>query len=122
MNDTIETIEDKQDKGFTLIELLIVIVILGILATVTVFAVAGITDRGQESACDADLKTFEVATEAYFAEVGSYPADQAALVTRGLVRSESNNVSIDGDGGVTLTGDDCVADVEEEEEEEEGEE
>ena len=37
----------KNDEGFTLIELLIVIVILGILATVVVFAVGGITDRGQ---------------------------------------------------------------------------
>ena len=37
--------ENKQDKGFTLVELLIVIVILGILATVTVFAVRGITDQ-----------------------------------------------------------------------------
>ena len=46
--------ENKQDKGFTLVELLIVIVILGILATVTVFAVRGITDRGQENACDVD--------------------------------------------------------------------
>ncbi len=43
--------ENKQDKGFTLVELLIVIVILGILATVTVFAVRGITDKGQENAC-----------------------------------------------------------------------
>ena len=40
--------ENKQDKGFTLVELLIVIVILGILATVTVFAVRGITDQGQD--------------------------------------------------------------------------
>ena len=51
----------KQDEGFTLIELLIVIVILGILATVVVFAVGGITDQGQESACEAELKTVEVA-------------------------------------------------------------
>ena len=49
--------ENKQDKGFTLVELLIVIVILGILATVTVFAVRGITDQGQTSACAADQKT-----------------------------------------------------------------
>ena len=49
--------DNKQDKGFTLVELLIVIVILGILATVTVFAVRGITDQGQTSACDADQKT-----------------------------------------------------------------
>ena len=45
---------EKQDKGFTLVELLIVIVILGILATVTVFAVRGITNQGQTSACAAD--------------------------------------------------------------------
>ena len=43
--------ENKKDKGFTLVELLIVIVILGILATITVFAVRGITDQGQTSAC-----------------------------------------------------------------------
>ncbi len=60
----------KQDKGFTLVELLIVIVILGILATVTVFAVRGITDQGQESACEADLKTVQTATESFFAAYG----------------------------------------------------
>ena len=58
----------KNDEGFTLIELLIVIVILGILATVVVFAVGGITNRGKQSACDADRSTLEVAIEAYNAE------------------------------------------------------
>ena len=64
----------KNDEGFTLIELLIVIVILGILATVVVFAVGGITNRGKESACDADRNTLEVAIEAYNAQEGDYPA------------------------------------------------
>jgi prepilin-type N-terminal cleavage/methylation domain-containing protein len=62
--------ENKQDQGFTLVELLIVIVILGILATVTVFAVRGITDQGQDSACAADQKTMETALESYFAQKG----------------------------------------------------
>jgi prepilin-type N-terminal cleavage/methylation domain-containing protein len=59
--------DNKQDKGFTLVELLIVIVILGILATVTVFAVRGITDRGQENACDVDQRTLDTSIEAFYA-------------------------------------------------------
>ena len=60
--------ENKQDKGFTLVELLIVIVILGILATVTVFAVRGITDKGQDNACDVEARTLETAIEAFYAQ------------------------------------------------------
>ena len=67
----IDSGERKQDKGFTLVELLIVIVILGILATVTVFAVRGITDKGQTSACNTDKATLQTAVESYFAQYGS---------------------------------------------------
>ena len=63
------------EGGFTLIELMIVIVILGILAAIVVFAVGGITDRGETSACKANVKTTEVAVEAYYAKVGSYATD-----------------------------------------------
>jgi len=59
--------KNNQDKGFTLIELLIVIVILGILATVTVFAVRGITDTGQENACAVEARTLDTAIEAFYA-------------------------------------------------------
>jgi prepilin-type N-terminal cleavage/methylation domain-containing protein len=82
MESQIEEVQSKQkDKGFTLVELLIVIVILGILATVTVFAVRGITDKGQTSACEADNKTMAVAAEAYFANFGgtSIPVTGGAL-------------------------------------------
>jgi prepilin-type N-terminal cleavage/methylation domain-containing protein len=64
----------KQDEGFTLIELLIVIVILGILATVVVFAVQGIRDQGDESACDTEARSMATALESYYAQTGTYPA------------------------------------------------
>ena len=98
----------KRDNGFTLVELLIVIVILGVLATVTVFAVRGITNQGQTSACAADKKTLEVATESYFAQNSSSTipgADNAArmtaLVNAGLLRSASTKYTVSDTGSLT---------------------
>ena len=63
----------RNESGFTLIELLIVIVILGVLSGIVVFAVGGIQDRGNASACRTDKKTVQVAVEAYYAKNGTYP-------------------------------------------------
>jgi prepilin-type N-terminal cleavage/methylation domain-containing protein len=75
----------RKDKGFTLVELLIVIVILGILATVTVFAVRGITDQGQKSSCDTDKVTLQTAVETFFAQypgmTGKIPTSAVAVNT-----------------------------------------
>lgn len=73
----------RDERGFTLIELLIVIVILGILAGIVLFAVAGITDRGNAAACKSDRKTIEVAVEAYRAKNGSYPPNLDPALTTG---------------------------------------
>jgi general secretion pathway protein G len=98
----------KNDEGFTLIELLIVIVILGILAAVVVFAVGGITDRGEESSCEADLATVEVAVEAYFAQNGIYPPAEADLVTGGFLRDESDLYNVTANtGSITQQGTEC---------------
>ncbi len=94
--------KNDQDKGFTLVELLIVIVILGILATITVFAVRGITDQGQTSACDADQKTLQTAVEAYYAQFGNkVNPTEAALVSAKLLVTESGNYDVTGAGLVT---------------------
>ena len=96
----------KQDEGFTLIELLIVIVILGILATVVVFSVRGITDQGKDNACDTDVRTVEVALESYFAKYGnSSTPTQTQIQAAGLIRDVSTNASIVSADSVVRTGD-----------------
>ena len=93
----------KSDRGFTLVELLIVIVILGILATVTVFAVRGITNQGKTSACKADQKTLQVALEAYYAQYGSATIpSEADLVTAELIREQSGNLIVTSAGLVDI--------------------
>jgi prepilin-type N-terminal cleavage/methylation domain-containing protein len=88
MKQTIKRLKaEKGDEGFTLIELLIVIVILGILAAIVVFAVGGVTDKGKKAACKSDFKTFQVAIEASYAQSNptAYPA-QLADVVPGFMR------------------------------------
>jgi len=63
----------RSEEGFTLIELMIVIVILGVLAGIVIFAVGGITDKGNVAACKSDIKTVDVAVEAFLAKNGAYP-------------------------------------------------
>lgn len=99
----------KNQDGFTLTELLIVVVILGVLAGIVVFAVSGITDRGVRTACVADKKTVQTAVEAYHAQNNTWPADYDDLtdadaqLLREPPSSTKYTVTLGADGVVTAT-------------------
>jgi general secretion pathway protein G len=90
----------KGDEGFTLIELLIVIIILGILAAIVVFGVAKFRDDAKAAACKADVATVNTASQAYYAQKGSYTT-VANLVSGGYLQTTPTTTgSIDGTTGV----------------------
>lgn len=68
------------ESGFTLIELLIVIVVLGILAAVVVFALGGVTGKSAVSACEADGTTIETAIAAFNANNPAVTVTQQDLL------------------------------------------
>ena len=91
------------ESGFTLLELLIVIVILGILAAIVVFAVSGVSDKGQTSACQTDRQSISTAEESFFAAqkpAGSY-TDVPGLVAGGFLHQASTLHSAAASTGVT---------------------
>jgi prepilin-type N-terminal cleavage/methylation domain-containing protein len=106
------------ERGFTLVELLVVIVILGILAAVVVFAVGGITNKGKTSACTIEVRTINTALQANYANTGTYPAagvpptvvqpmldalKTAKLLSTATNSSSTTGASYDGAGNYTAT-------------------
>ncbi len=109
---TLQRLRERREveSGFTLIELLIVIVILGILAAIVVFAVGTSTKDAKTSACQSDVATVQTAVEAYAAQHdGNFPSSVATLTTASnghgpWLRTDPGDVTIGSGGAVTSNG------------------
>ena len=59
--------------GFTIVELLVVIVVIGILASITIVSYRGITQKATAATIQADLANASKQLKIYQATYGSYP-------------------------------------------------
>lgn len=63
----------KRSSGFTIVELLIVIVVIGILATLVIVTFTGIQQKARDSQRQTDVNAMDSHIEAYYAQSGNYP-------------------------------------------------
>jgi general secretion pathway protein G len=80
---------ERGEAGFTLVELMVVIVIIGLLATVVLINVMPAADRANAIKAQADIATLEQAAEMYRLSKLDYPTTGEglqALVAGGFVK------------------------------------
>lgn len=67
--------------GFTLIEILLVVVIIGLLATVVTVSIPRNLEKARRNKAAADIQAISVAVQAYYMDEGKYPGSLEALTT-----------------------------------------
>lgn len=65
--------------GFTLIEILLVVVIIGLLASVAAINVPKNLEKGRVNKAKADIRNIGLAVESYYMDEGRYPGSLDAL-------------------------------------------
>lgn len=78
----------KSQQGFTLIEIMVVVVILGLLATLVIQAVGDRPDQARDVKVKNDIATLESALKLYRLDNFAYPAQEQGL--NALVTNPAN--------------------------------
>jgi general secretion pathway protein G len=77
----------RKNNAFTLIEILVVVILVGIMAAIVIPQFTGAADDARQSAEDMNLQILQKAVDLFQYDNGAWPADLAALVTNGYIRS-----------------------------------
>jgi prepilin-type N-terminal cleavage/methylation domain-containing protein len=87
-------------SGFTLVELLIVIVIIGLLATIAIPKFSSTKEKAYLSAMKSDLRNLAVMQESYVYENNAYTTSPVNFVTSAGVTGPTIAVTTDGWTGI----------------------
>ena len=79
--------------GFTIVELLIVIVVIGILASIVIVAFNGIQQRARYAQHQSDIASVDKAIQLFHADNGSYPTISSAGGNTGSCATCLNNIN-----------------------------
>lgn len=88
-----------RQRGFTLLEIMVVIVILGVLASLTIPSLMGNKDRADRQKAVSDIVTLENALDMYRLDNGRYPTTEQgvrALVNKPQLAPIPRNYLADG--------------------------
>ncbi len=69
----------RDNRGFTLIEIMVVVIILGILASIIVPRLTGRTEQARITKAKVDIKNIESALELFKLDNGFYPSTEQGL-------------------------------------------
>ncbi len=81
--------KQRRQGGFTLVEIMVVVIIIGILATIVAQNVLGQDDVARVNKVKADISTFDSAIELYRLKKRSYPESFEELINANFLKVSS---------------------------------
>lgn len=72
----------SSDDGLTMVELLVIMIIIGVLGSLVIFALSGAEASAAKTVCESNFKSIQTAIEAFKSDVGYAPTSLGDLTTQ----------------------------------------